>query len=83
MCHLTNKCQDVIKSVIREASAETLEHLLYHSITTMLSEMNKGIQPYRVFSHLDRSHTEMNLTVDSGQVNLQILGILVCNFFAI
>lgn len=83
MCHLTNKCQDVIKSVIREASAETLEHLLYHSITTMLSEMNKGIQPYRVFSHLDRSQTEMNFTDDSGKLNLQILGILVSNFFAI
>lgn len=71
MCHLTNKCQDLIKSVIREASVETLEHLLYHSITTMLSEMNKGIQPNRVFLHLDSSQTEINFTDDSGKLNLQ------------
>lgn len=79
MCHLTNKCQDLIKSVIREASVETLEHLLYHSITTMLSEMNKGIQPNRVFLHLD----EINFTDDSGKLNLQKLGILVPKIYAI
>lgn len=83
MCHLTNKCQDLIKSVIREASAETLEHLLYHSITTMLSEMNKGIQPNRVFLHLDSSQTEINFTDGSGKLNLQKLGILVPKIYAI
>lgn len=83
MCHLTNKCQDLIKSVIREASVETLEHLLYHSITTMLSEMNKGIQPNRVFLHLDSSQTEINFTYDSGKLNLQKLGILVPKIYAI
>lgn len=83
MCHLTNKCQDLIKSVIREASAETLEHLLYHSITTMLSEMNKGIQPNRVFLHLDSSQTEINFTDGSGKLNLQKLGILVPKTYAI
>lgn len=83
MCHLTNKCQDLIKSVIREASVETLEHLLYHSITTMLSEMNKGIQPNRVFLHLDSSQTEINFTDGSGKLNLQKLGILVPKIYAI
>lgn len=83
MCHLTNKCQDLIKSVIREASVETLEHLLYHSITTMLSEMNKGIQPNRVFLHLNSSQTEINFTDGSGKLNLQKLGILVPKIYAI
>ncbi|XP_061182202.1 transmembrane protein 214-B-like [Saccostrea echinata] len=74
LCHLSNKCQDVIKSVIREASAETLEHLLYHSITTMLSEMNKGNSSYgyRIFIQL-LVYTKPNIALTKTQQYLELL----------
>jgi len=74
MCHLSNKCQDVIKSVIRGASAETLEHLLYHSITTMLSEMNKGNSSYgyRIFIQL-LVYSKPNIALTKTQQYLELL----------
>lgn len=74
MCHLTNKCQDLIKSVIREASVETLEHLLYHSITTMLSEMNKGNSSYgyRIFIQL-LVYSKPSIALTKTQQYLELL----------
>ncbi|XP_048760767.2 transmembrane protein 214-like [Ostrea edulis] len=74
MCHLSNKCQDVVKSVIREASAETLEHLLYHSITTMLSEMNKGNSSYgyRIFIQM-LVYVKPNIALTKTQQYLELL----------
>lgn len=51
---LKKDCCDVIRKVLKESSSVTLEHLLYHSIQTMLTESAKGHSTYgyRIFVQL-------------------------------
>ncbi|XP_033736880.1 transmembrane protein 214-B-like [Pecten maximus] len=54
LCHLGRHCQQTITSVIRQATQETMEHMFYHCVNTMLTELNKGNSSlgYRIFIQL-------------------------------
>ncbi|OWF35521.1 transmembrane protein 214-B-like [Mizuhopecten yessoensis] len=54
LCHLDRKCQQPITAVIRQASQDTMEHMFYHCVNTMLTELNKGHSTlgYRIFIQL-------------------------------
>ncbi|KAJ8305491.1 hypothetical protein KUTeg_016036 [Tegillarca granosa] len=58
---LKKDCCDVIRKVLKESSSVTLEHLLYHSIQTMLTESAKGHSTYgyRIFVQLMAEYSEL------------------------
>lgn len=42
LCKLSKSCQEVLISSMKKCSEQTLEHLFYHCLQTMISEAQKG-----------------------------------------
>ncbi|XP_071117235.1 transmembrane protein 214-B-like [Haliotis cracherodii] len=46
LCKLSKSCQEVLISSMKKCSEQTLEHLFYHCLQTMISEAQKGLATY-------------------------------------